>query len=115
MIPNWLLNFTQAAIEWHGSLPDWAAMLVGVLLAGGLCVIAASILLWMEMETRRPQRTICQACGREVPIKYLTRVKTSSDPRHQDTELCRYCFDKIILSERFRHVPGIKWFDKDAP
>lgn len=113
MIPDWLLKVTQAAIEWHGSLPDWAACLVGVLFAVCLCVISAGIMLWIE--TPRQQRTICHACGREVPIKYLKRVKTSSDPRHQGTELCRSCFDEIILRERWSHIPGIKWFDGGTP
>ena len=113
MIPNWLLRITKAVFEWHGSLPDWLALLVAFLFACVLCALGVGFLFWLDgIGKPKAPSQVCHRCGKERQVK---NVITSSDARHQGTPLCHPCFDEVILQERWAHLPGIKWFDGGAP
>lgn len=112
MIPDWLRRMTQTVFEWHGSLPDWLALVVSLAFAGSLCALSVWFLSWLDKPKADLRRFICHSCGTVTPAQYLVRCVTSSDPRSSGTELCRRCFDERVLAERWAHLPGIKWFDR---
>lgn len=106
MMPEWLRTVTETILHWHASLSDGWAFLTAIALVGFLCWVSLKFLAWLDAPARKT--STCHCCGKELPVSV---VHISSDPRHQGVEMCKRCLDEKILSERWAHLPGIKWFD----